>query len=244
MAQPFALTRYAYAHRGLWRPGGLPENSLGAFRAAAEAGLGIEFDLRPSADGQVMVFHDLVLGRMTGEAGHVEACSAAHLKGLALAGSDETVPGFADLLSAWRPDLPLLAELKIDGSSDPAAFAAEVAGMLRDWPGPAAAMSFSQAAVRALPQDIMRGQLIEPVFHSGEAHFRAAAQSALAGGISYLAVYHTDLALAAEILDGTSVPVAAWTVRSPAELEAARPYRPALIFENFDPALALGAIAP
>ncbi|MFN7056148.1 glycerophosphodiester phosphodiesterase family protein [Hyphomonas sp.] len=244
MALPFALTRYAYAHRGLWTEGGLPENSLGAFKAAAEAGLGIEFDLRPSADGEVMAFHDLVLGRMTGENAHVEACGAAALKALKLAGTDETVPSFEDLLSLWRPELPLLAEMKIDGATDPGAFAARVATMLADWPGLAAAMSFSEAAVRALPEAMMRGQLIAPVFHSGEANFRAVASRALADGISYLAVHHTDLAMAAELVGGADVPVAAWTVRSAAELEAALPYRPALIFENFDPALALRATAP
>ena len=42
------------AHRGLHSEDNqTPENSLSAFRAAAEAGYGIEFDLQMTKDGQV-----------------------------------------------------------------------------------------------------------------------------------------------------------------------------------------------
>ena len=51
MAKAFDLSAFAYAHRGLWLEAGPVENSLAAFRAAAEAGLGVEFDVRPAADG-------------------------------------------------------------------------------------------------------------------------------------------------------------------------------------------------
>ena len=43
------------AHRGLWSPGGAPENSLAAFQAACAAGYGIELDVQLSADGEAMV---------------------------------------------------------------------------------------------------------------------------------------------------------------------------------------------
>ena len=46
-----------YAHRGL-HGNGVPENSLAAFSAAADAGYGIELDVQLSRDGVVMVFHD------------------------------------------------------------------------------------------------------------------------------------------------------------------------------------------
>ena len=69
MAQRFDLGAFAYAHRGLWLKDGPPENSLAGFRAAAAAGLGVEFDLRPSADSEVMIFHDPLLDRMTAASG-------------------------------------------------------------------------------------------------------------------------------------------------------------------------------
>ena len=65
--QPFLRP---FAHRGLWDEG-LPENSLGAFRAAAEAGFAIELDIQLSSDGEVMVFHDYTLDRVCGRAGKV-----------------------------------------------------------------------------------------------------------------------------------------------------------------------------
>ena len=60
---PTLLT--SYAHRGL-HGGGIPENSLAAFERACEAGYGIELDVQLSKDGEVMVFHDYTLIRMTG----------------------------------------------------------------------------------------------------------------------------------------------------------------------------------
>ena len=56
MARGFDLGAFAYAHRGLWLKEGPPENSLAGFRAAAKAGLGAEFDLRPARDGTAMIF--------------------------------------------------------------------------------------------------------------------------------------------------------------------------------------------
>ena len=48
-----------HAHRGLHtKDKTVPENSLPAFRAAAEAGYGVELDIQLSRDGQVVVFHD------------------------------------------------------------------------------------------------------------------------------------------------------------------------------------------
>lgn len=244
MARRFALKDFVYAHRGLWTKDGLPENSLGSFRAAADAGLGIEFDLRLSADGEVMVFHDPDLQRMTGAAGVLETLPATALRSQRLKGGDEPLPSFEDLLSIWPHHLPMLAEMKIDGTTDPAAFARKVGQRLLDWPGLSAAMSFSHIAVRALPEGLMRGQLIAQSSEYGEAYFDAFAKAAMADGIDYLAVHYTDAARAAAMLDGLDMPFVVWTVNTEADLAALKPYKPAVIFEHFSPALALSAIAP
>ena len=63
---------FFYAHRGLYdNHHGVPENSLPAFRAAAEKGYGVELDVQLSADGQVVVFHDDTLDRICGVHGKV-----------------------------------------------------------------------------------------------------------------------------------------------------------------------------
>ena len=62
------LRGVVYAHRGLHAQGRV-ENSMVAFTAAVEAGLGIECDVQRSADGRAIVFHDWDLDRLTGETG-------------------------------------------------------------------------------------------------------------------------------------------------------------------------------
>jgi glycerophosphoryl diester phosphodiesterase len=238
MATAFDLKAFAYAHRGLWQKDGPAENSLAGFRAAAKAGLGIEFDLRPASDGTVMIFHDSLLDRMTAESGVFETFGADKLKAVRLAGGEEPIPTFDDLLDLWPQDLPLICEMKIDGTTDPARFAQVIAGRLAGWHGPAAAMSFSEEAVRALPSTMMRGQLVLPLVQAGEARFDETVQRAIRDGINYLAVHHTDTARAAALADTAGLPFVVWTVRSEADLAAARPYNPAIIFEHIDPALA------
>lgn len=69
------------AHRGgagLW-----PENTLHAFERAFELGADvIELDVRPSAEGELVVMHDPTLERTTDGAGSVAAKSVAELKRL------------------------------------------------------------------------------------------------------------------------------------------------------------------
>ena len=105
LAERFTLSDYAYAHRGLWTADGLTENSLEALLAAAENGLGIEFDVRPAADGVPIIFHDPVLERMTGEAGAVAKMVEALYEGPRWARVDrvETAPAdVADVPPGFR----------------------------------------------------------------------------------------------------------------------------------------------
>lgn len=233
MARPFTLSSFSYAHRGIWLSGTLPENSLGAFRTAAHQGIGIELDLRPSSDGEIMIFHDSLLDRLTEASGVFEQHTCEDLKALWIEGSGERIPAFEDLLQFWPTDQPMLCELKIDGTTDPEAFARKVAARLADWPGRAAVMSFSEAAVRALPDTLMRGQLVLPSIQAGESRFDRTVRLAIRDGIDYLAVHHTDIARVSELADR---PVAVWTVHSEAALAAVQPYNPAIIFEHIDPA--------
>ena len=65
-----------WAHRGLHdKKRGIPENSFPAFRAAIEAGDGIELDVHLTKDGQLVVFHDDTFERICGRRGRVEDTS-------------------------------------------------------------------------------------------------------------------------------------------------------------------------
>lgn len=237
MARHFDLTAFTYAHRGLWSPEGHPENSLAAFKAAADARLGIEYDVRPSRSGEAMIFHDRKLARMTGAEGLFEAQDMSALSGLRLAGTDEPVPTLAALLDIWPNALPLLTELKIDGNTDPEAFARKVGDQLVHHIGPSAAMSFSEPAVDALPDVLMRGQLIHPVHRTSEAEFDARLARAIDRKVDYLAINVADAERAAVLLAGERAFVV-WTVRSMADLHRVRLLHGGVIFEHLPVPLA------
>ncbi len=246
MAARFTLGDWHYAHRGLWRKTGPTENSLAAYRAAAEAGYGIEFDLRPSIDGVPLLFHDPVLDRMTNDTGPVAERTGDQLQRTALKGSDETIPVFSDLLDLWPDDLPLLAELKIDGLTHPVTFARDIAATLQDWNGPAAIMSFSTEAVEALPDTIMRGQLVHPLNMSGEYIFDGVLRHAANCGVDYLCVWHEDALKAADFANSNALGLAIYTSRNEEQHKALLDERLTglgIIFEHYDPRLAEESIS-
>jgi len=70
-----------YAHRGA--SGYAPENTLEAFRLAAQMGAdGIELDVHLSKDGHLMVIHDAKLDRTTNGSGFVQDYTLEQLKTL------------------------------------------------------------------------------------------------------------------------------------------------------------------
>jgi glycerophosphoryl diester phosphodiesterase len=106
------------AHRGA--SGSAPENTLAAFRRAAQQGAHmIELDVQLSRDGHVVVMHDDTVDRTTDGHGAVGALDLARLKMLD-AGSwfgerfaGERVPTLAEALAATS--LPVNVELKRGG---------------------------------------------------------------------------------------------------------------------------------
>ena len=109
--EPFL--KVAYAHRGLWGRG-VAENSLSAFRLAKEKGYGIELDVQLSSDGEVVVFHDESLLRVTGCDAFVYEKDLAFLKTLRLSSTEDTVPTLREVLELIDGRVPLLVEIKSD----------------------------------------------------------------------------------------------------------------------------------
>src|SRR5207247_1713886 len=69
------------AHRGLHdAAAGIIENTQSAIEAAVAAGYAIEVDLQVTADGDAVVHHDEVLGRVTDGRGRIDALTAAELR--------------------------------------------------------------------------------------------------------------------------------------------------------------------
>ena len=129
-----------YAHRGLHKEG-VPENSLAAFEDACRAGFGIELDVQLSRDGEVMVFHDYTLVRMTGCDKKLCELDAKELMTLTLAGTDQTIPTLKQVLALVDGRVPLLVELK--GENFDTSLCAKVADLLRDYKGAYCLESFN-----------------------------------------------------------------------------------------------------
>src|SRR3954453_20041913 len=107
------LVRTPIAHRGLHATlEGRPENSLAAFAHCCQLGFPAELDVRLTRDGEVVVFHDHALKRLTGAAGRVEERDAAELRALRLLGTRERVPLLGEVLELVGGRVPLLIELK------------------------------------------------------------------------------------------------------------------------------------
>ena len=98
------------AHRGgagLW-----PENTLHAFERAAALGVDvIETDVRATADGELVIFHDESVGRTTDGAGRVGSLTLAELKRLDAAYSFSTDGGRTFPLRGKGVTVPTLREV-------------------------------------------------------------------------------------------------------------------------------------
>ena len=98
------------AHRGLHTTE-VAENSLAAFEDAVKAGYGVEFDLRLTASGEIVVIHDNSLLRVCGKAGKVSKLTLAQLAEYTLY-DGESIPTFAETLAQIDGRAPLLIEIK------------------------------------------------------------------------------------------------------------------------------------
>lgn len=104
-----------FAHRGGAKLG--PENTLTAFDRGLAAGAdGLEFDVRLSADGDVVVMHDPTVDRTTNGNGPVRRLTTEQLAQLDVLGTGRGVPRLAEVLDRYR-DAALIIEMK-DNSAD------------------------------------------------------------------------------------------------------------------------------
>lgn len=153
------LIEVPFAHRGL-HGSEVPENSLAALQKAVEAGYGIEIDVQLSADGHVVVFHDYNLQRMTGLDKEVKDLNWAQLQEMKLAGTDQGIPLFKEVLNLVGGRVPLLIEVKNEGKVGRLEQA--VIENLRGYAGEFAIQSFNPFVLRYVRDkapDIIRGQL-------------------------------------------------------------------------------------
>jgi glycerophosphoryl diester phosphodiesterase len=237
----FDVSVFAYGHRGLWG-GDVPENSLAAFHSARASQIGVELDVRLTSDGVPVVFHDATLERMCGDARALDQVSAKELEGIPLP-DGSLVPTLSQVLEVVA-GIPVLLELKVDRPGD-MAVADAVAGALKDGGGMLAAMSFDEPTVARLCHVIENGPiglLIDAETRIGADAVAIKAARARAMGCDYLAPHMSSLSTASRHSGG--LPLVTWTLRAPSDLELARKYAAAPIFEGFSPSLVSGLAKP
>ncbi len=105
------------AHRGV--AGQYPENTLPAFAAAIDAGAdGVEFDVRFTGDGQLIVHHDAALGRVFPGSAQLKLSTAHELRQLSGGASGAHIPLLEEVLDLFeqrgREGFMIHMELKID----------------------------------------------------------------------------------------------------------------------------------
>lgn len=148
-----------YAHRGLHGEG-KAENSISAFRAAVERGFGIELDVRLSSDGELVVFHDDELGRVTKEEGRVDSKTASELSKIKLCGTGDGIPTFKEVLSLVDGRVPLLVEIKEDAGRY--GVTKKTVELLKDYKGKYFIESFNPLALSLVKKEmpnVLRGFL-------------------------------------------------------------------------------------
>jgi glycerophosphoryl diester phosphodiesterase len=237
---PEGLVTRPFAHRGLWRPEGPPENSLAAIDAACKAGYGIELDVRLTADDKAVVFHDETLERVCGLTGFTADHTSAELQEMRLMAGDERIPTLDQVLDLVDGRQMLLIEIKTPHA--PEVLEALVASALDRYLGDAAVISFHAASLAWFADnspDIPRGldaagpddemlerngapleDLFDGQFDYARPHFLVLDRRMAGGKV-------------ATRYRAQGYPVICWTARSAAEVDAIADHVDNFIFEGF-----------
>jgi glycerophosphoryl diester phosphodiesterase len=256
MMTPAWLVARPIAHRGLHdRDAGVPENTLAAAHAAAQAGYAIECDVQDTADGEAVVFHDHALERLTGRTGAVRDRAASELERMTIGGTPERVPTLARFLDGIGGRVPLIVEIKsrFDGDDRLARRTCEV---LRDYAGPVAVKSFDPdviALVREIAPGLPRGIVAECGYEGPHWSMLDPARKRALENLhhveetrpGFLSWRVRDLTATAPFLARKlgGLPVMAWTVRTDEERRLAAAHADQMVFEGFRPDARIAPLA-
>lgn len=235
------------AHRGLHNlKQNIPENSLAAFDAAAQAGYGIELDVQLTADGQLAVFHDDNLTRLCGHDGLVRETPLSELSALPILSTSQTIPTLGQALQQINGQVPLLIELKTNSKSfrDISDLAAQTMRALESYKGAYLVESFNPLALwalRRLNPMIIRGQLVRQSGGGLRQRLAALPLSALLCNF----ISRPDFIAYDQRMDSSfsiqvqrrlfRTPLAVWTVKSDADCRRLKNRAEMIIFEGFRP---------
>ncbi|MEG1710807.1 MAG: glycerophosphodiester phosphodiesterase family protein [Clostridia bacterium] len=238
------LVKTPIAHRGL-HDEHFPENSVGAFKKAIDAGYAIETDLHITTDNVIVVFHDNNLKRITGIDKDIDECSYDELKEIALLGGEnEKIPTLEGLLKLVDGKVPLLIEIK--DHKDVGKLELPLRNRLREYNGEFAIQSFNPFIVRWFKHnapDFIRGQLASyftSEFGKGLRAWskRVILRNCMLNGIcgAQFTSYDTSYISRRRVrIIRRKMPLLMWTVRSQKHLDKCGGMYDNIIFEDFIP---------
>jgi len=206
------------------------------------AGFPIELDVRLLSDGNLVVFHDKIAERLTGEAKRIDSYTAESLKLLRLLDGPEHVPLFTDVLDLVSGKVGLLIEIKNE-SFAAGKLEAAVLKALETYRGEYALQSFNALTVRYFKRNApnaVLGQLagISPEIAAPPSiqYFMRRILPRLSARVDFVA-YELDAMPndTTRYLKALKMPVIAWTVKTADDLLLARQHADNFIFENVVP---------
>lgn len=186
-----------------------PENTLAAIRGCAPHVDAVEIDVRQCASGEVVVFHDETVDRLTEGEGRVDDHRFEELPPVTVDGTTEPVPTLSEALDTLPAGTGVNVELKHAGMAE------TVAAELRECECDAILSSFEAAALEPLREEPL------PTAYLFRDEFEASLDTAEELGCAFVHPQH-------EMLDATAIgqahdrgfAVNAWTV--PDETEVSR----------------------
>jgi glycerophosphoryl diester phosphodiesterase len=247
MAQnaPDWLTARPIAHRGLHDEKlGIVENTLEAAEAAIKGGFAIECDVQLSADGQVVVFHDDTLERLTKASGAVKDRTAHELGDAAFKTGRAAIPRLHQLLDLVASRTPVICEIKSDFDGD-MRLADAVTSVTVGYAGPIAIKSFDPAIIIYLRKSACGrplGIVAEANYQSDDWRRLSARQKSECANFLHFSESQPDfLSFCVDDLPHPTpfllrklrtTPVMVWTVRDAAQRAKAAQWADQIVFEG------------
>lgn len=149
------------AHRGVHNEKDIIENSLEAFKEAVNKNYIIELDVHFLKDGEVVVFHDDNIERMTGINKNLKDCTYDEIRNIKLLNKNTYIPKFSDVLKLVDGKVPTLIELKNDNKVG--LLESSLVQILKKYNGKYAVQSFNPLSIMWFKNNypnIIRGQLV------------------------------------------------------------------------------------
>ena len=248
MRAPDWLTARPVAHRGLHDAArGIIENMPAAAQAAIAGNFSIECDIQLTSDGEAMVHHDDVLGRLTEGSGALLGKTSAELKAIKFKDTPERMMTLGDLCALVAGRVPLVIEVKSHFNGD-RKLVKRMAEVLSSYSGPAVGMSFDPdqvLALREITPHLARGIVAEreytatdwPEASPEQRRWMTHRRDALRTRPRFVAYWVNEPPAAAPWIARNifGLPLLAWTVRTPEQRQQAARHADQMIFEGFLP---------